>query len=54
MTSVQKTSWEILGEPNRILVEEDYKGPLELLIFWLTFMVEIGLSFLLAVSYLRG
>lgn len=49
-----KTSWEILQEPNRILLEEDYKGPMELVIYWLTFGVEIGLAFTLAVSYLRG
>jgi len=54
MTSIQKTSWEILRQPNHILVEEDYRVPMELLIYWLTFAVEIGLSFVLALSYLRN
>ncbi len=49
----QKTSWQILADPNRILIEDDYKGPMELLIYALTFAVEIGLLFVLAVSYLR-
>lgn len=46
-------SWDILREPNRILLEEDY-GRLELLIYLLTWAVEIGLTFVLAISYLRG
>ncbi len=46
-------SWDILREPNRILLEEDY-GRMELLIYLLTWTVEIGLAFVLAISYLRG
>lgn len=45
-------SWDILKEPNRILLEEDY-GRMELLIYLLTWTVEIGLAFVLAVTYLR-
>ncbi len=46
-------SWDILREPNRILLEEDY-GRLELFIYLLTWTVEIGLAFVLALNYLRG
>ena len=48
------TSWDIVREPNRILLEEDYSSKMELLIYALTWGVEIGLCFVLAVSYLRG
>jgi hypothetical protein len=48
-----RTSWEILHEPNRILLEEDYGSRMELLIYFLTFAVEIGLAFVLALTYLR-
>jgi hypothetical protein len=48
------TSWDIVREPNRILLEEDYGSKMELLIYALTWGVEIGLCFVLAVSYLRG
>lgn len=47
------SSWEILREPNRILFEEDYGSRMELLIYLLTFAVEIGLAFVLALTYLR-
>lgn len=54
MTSIlDKSSWEILKEPNRILLEEDY-GRMEMLIYLLTFSVEVGLLFVLAIQYLRG
>ncbi len=48
------TSWDIVREPNRILLEEDYGGPMQLLIYTLTWAVEIGLCFAFAISYLRG
>jgi len=48
------TSWDIVREPNRILLEEDYGSKMELLIYALTWGVEIGLCFALAVTYLRG
>ncbi len=48
------TSWDIVREPNRILLEEDYGSKMELLIYTLTWAVEIGLCFALAVTYLRG
>lgn len=51
---LDKTSWEILKEPNRILLEEDYSSRMELLIYLLTWSVQIGLTFVLAISYLRG
>jgi hypothetical protein len=55
MTSIiEKSSWEILKEPNHILLEEDYKGVMELLIYLLTWSVQIGLTFVLAIQYLRG
>jgi hypothetical protein len=47
-------SWDILREPNRIFLEEDYGSKMELLIYTLTWTVEIGLCFVLAISYLRG
>ena len=54
MTSIlEKSSWEILKEPNHIFLEEDYNR-MELLIYFLTWSVEIGLTFVLAVQYLRG
>ena len=48
------TSWDIVRDPNRILSEEDYGSKMELLIYALTWGVEIGLCFVLAVTYLRG
>jgi hypothetical protein len=48
------TSWDIVREPNRILLEEDYGSRMELLIYLLTLTVEVGLAFVLAVTYLRG
>jgi hypothetical protein len=47
-------SWDIVKEPNRILLEEDYGSKMELLIYLLTWAVEIGLCFAFAISYLRG
>jgi hypothetical protein len=47
-------SWDILREPNRILLEEDYGSKMELLIYTLTWAVELGLCFALAIAYLRG
>ncbi len=48
------SSWDILREPNRILQVEDYGSGLELLIYLLSWAVEIGLCFTLAIAYLRG
>jgi len=48
------TSWDIVREPNRILLEEDYGSRMELLIYLLTFAVEVGLCFVFAIQYLRG
>ncbi len=48
------TSWDIVRDPNRILLEEDYGSRMELLIYLLTWGVEIGLCFALALSYLRS
>ncbi|MGP8051847.1 MAG: hypothetical protein ACLPYB_14715 [Desulfobaccales bacterium] len=48
------SSWDILREPNRILQEEDYGSGLERLIYLLSWAVEIGLCFTLAIAYLRG
>jgi hypothetical protein len=48
------TSWDIVREPNRILLEEDYGSRMELLIYLLTFGVEVGLCFAFAIQYLRG
>jgi hypothetical protein len=50
---LEKSSWEILEEPNHILIDEDYR-PMELLIFLLTWSVEIALAFTVAIVYLRG
>ena len=50
---LEKTSWEILKEPNQILIDEDYR-PMELVIFLLTWSVEIALAFTFAIVYLRG
>jgi hypothetical protein len=50
----QLRSWDIVREPNRILLEEDYGSRMELLIYALTWGVEIGLCFVLAITYLRG
>jgi hypothetical protein len=47
-------SWDILREPNRILLEEDYGSKFDLLIYTLTWAVEMGLCFVIALSYLRG
>jgi hypothetical protein len=47
-------SWDILRDPNRILLEEDYGSKLELLIYMLTWVAEIGLCFVMAIAYLRG
>ncbi len=47
-------SWDILRDPNRILLEEDYSSIMELLIYLLTWGVEIGLCFVLVIAYLRG
>ncbi len=48
------SSWDIVREPNRILLEEDYRSPLELVTYLLTWGVEIGLCFVMAIAYLRG
>jgi hypothetical protein len=48
------SSWDILRKPNRILLEEDYSSGMELLIYLLSWAVEIGLCFTLAIAYLRG
>jgi hypothetical protein len=48
------TSWDILREPNRILLEEDYGSKMELLIYTLTWTVELGLCFAIAIAYLRA
>lgn len=50
---LEKSSWEILRDPNVILMDEDYT-PMELLIYFLTFAVEIGLAFTLAIVFFRG
>jgi hypothetical protein len=50
----QLRSWDIVREPNRILLEEDYSSRMQMLIYALTWGVEIGLCFVLAVTYLRG
>jgi hypothetical protein len=47
-------SWDILRGPNRILLEDDYGSKMELLIYTLTWAVELGLCFVFAISYLRG
>jgi hypothetical protein len=53
MAAKELTSWDILREPNRILQEDDYSSWLELLIYLLTWGVEIGLLFVIALTYLR-
>jgi hypothetical protein len=53
MAAKELSSWDILREPNRILYEDDYKSSMELLIFLLTWGVEIGLLFVLALTVLR-
>ena len=40
-------SWDILRDPNRILLEDDYGSKMELLIYTLTWAVEMGLCFVL-------
>jgi hypothetical protein len=47
-------SWDILREPNRILLEEDYGSKMNLLIYMLTWAVEIGFAFAFTMAYLRG
>jgi hypothetical protein len=47
-------SWDILEPPNRILLEDDYGSTMNLLIYGLTWAVEIGLCFAFAIAYLRG
>ena len=47
-------SWDILRDPNRILLEDDYGSKMELLIYTLTWAVELGLCFVFAIAYLRG
>jgi hypothetical protein len=47
------TSWDIVREPNRILLEEDYGSRMEMLIYLLSWAVEIGLAFVFALTYLR-
>jgi hypothetical protein len=54
MAENEITSWDILRDPNRILLEEDYGSKMELLIYLLTWAVEMGLCFVLAIAYLRG
>jgi len=54
MAEKEIRSWDILRDPNRILLEEDYGSKMELLIYTLTWAVEIGLCFVIAISYLRG
>jgi hypothetical protein len=53
MAAKELTSWDILREPNRILQEDDYSSWLELLIYLLTWGVEVGLLFVIALTYLR-
>ena len=47
-------SWDILRGPNRILLEEDYRSGTEMLIYFLSWSVEVGLCLVLAVTYLKG
>jgi hypothetical protein len=54
MAEKEISSWDILRDPNRILLEEDYSSKMELLIYTLTWAVEIGLCFALAIAYLRS
>ena len=53
MNILEKSSWEILQEPNHILLDEDYR-PIELVIYMLTWSVEIALAFTMAIVYFRG
>lgn len=53
MAVKELSSWDILREPNRILLEDDYRSRVELLIYLLTWGVEIGLLFVIALTYLR-
>jgi hypothetical protein len=53
MVAKELSSWDILREPNRILLEDDYKSRMELLIYLLTWGVEIGLLFVVALTFLR-
>jgi hypothetical protein len=53
MAAKELTSWDILREPNRILYDEDYKSPLQLLIYLLTWGVEVGLLFVVGLTILR-
>jgi hypothetical protein len=53
MVAKELSSWDILREPNRILLEDDYKSRMELLIYLLTWGVEIGLLFVIALTFLR-
>lgn len=53
MSAKEVSSWDILREPNRILDMEDYKSGMELLIFLLTWGVEIGLLFVAGLTFLR-
>ncbi len=48
------TSWDIVLEPNRIIEMDEYGSKMELLIYALTWAVEIGLCFAFAIAYLRG
>ncbi|MGQ9688444.1 MAG: hypothetical protein ACUVXF_06605 [Desulfobaccales bacterium] len=50
---LERSSWEILKEPNQILMDEDYR-PMELVIYFLTLTVEVALAFTLAIVYFRG
>jgi hypothetical protein len=53
MYILEKSSWEILEDPNHILLDEDYR-PMELVIYLLTWSVEVAMAFTLAIVYLRG
>ncbi|MFZ2088365.1 MAG: hypothetical protein WAU47_07295 [Desulfobaccales bacterium] len=49
----EKTSFDILREPNHIFIDEDYTFS-ELATYLLTWGVEIALTFTIAIVYLRG
>jgi hypothetical protein len=53
MAAKELSSWDILREPNRILLQDDYRSGMELLIYLLTWGVEIGLLFVFALTFLR-
>jgi hypothetical protein len=53
MSILEKSSWEILKQPNHILLDEDYR-PMEMVIYLLTWSVEVAMAFTLAIVYLRG